>query len=472
MNTHVQVVILAAGLGTRMKSKKAKVLHQAGGRTLVEHVVRAAEAIAPASSIYTVIGHQADEVRKTLAHTGVEFVLQEEQKGTGHAVKICRQSLGARGGRLVVLYGDCPLLSPETLRRLVAAQQQADAWATVITTELDDPTGYGRILLDADGSVAGIVEQKAATPAQLAVRTINSGIYCFEAEKFWQYVDHIEPNNPVREYYLTDIVEIFRRRGGRVAPLPLADPSEVLGINTRLELADVDRLFRQRKIRQLLLDGVTIEKPETVTVDDPVEVGRDTVIGPFVQLRGATVIGEDCTVGACSILTNAKLDERVEVHPFTTVADSHLSAGASVGPYARLRMGADVAPEAHVGNFVELKNTQFGAKSKAMHLAYLGDATVGAGVNVGAGTITCNYDGVKKHRTAIGDGVFVGSNATLVAPVELEKDAYVGAGSVVTEPVPAGALALGRGRQVNKEGWVGKRKAKSATFPEPAKGGQ
>lgn len=456
MNT--TIVILAAGLGTRMKSKRAKVLHRAGGSSLVEHVVNAALGVTTPDRVLVVVGHQADQVKATLAHTGVRFALQTEQKGTGHALMMCRD-LVPHDGLLVVGYGDVPLLSAATFQRLIDAQVNSKKAATLITTRLEDPTGYGRVLVDDGGNVRAIVEQKAATPEQLAVKLINSGIYCFASDLLWQYIERIQPNNAAREYYLTDMAEILNAEGHRIGDLEITDAGELLGINTRLELAEVDRMLRARKVRELMLDGVTIEKPETVTIDASVKIGRDTVIEPFARILGNTVIGEDCFVGACSIINNSVLADTVEIAAFSHIADSQFEPGAQAGPFARLRMNSHVESDVRIGNFVELKKTRIGHGAKAQHLAYLGDATIGADVNIGAGTITCNYDGVRKHATKIGPGAFVGSNSTLVAPVEVGDNSYIGAGSVITDAVPSESLALGRGRQVNKEGWVAKRKA-------------
>jgi bifunctional UDP-N-acetylglucosamine pyrophosphorylase/glucosamine-1-phosphate N-acetyltransferase len=462
MDTPITVVILAAGLGTRMKSKRAKVLHEAGGAPLIDHVVSAALAIAAPENVCVVTGHQAEEVEKAVAGRGVQFVRQTEQKGTGHALMVCRERLAARGGLLFALYGDCPLLSGETLRRLLALHRGGTAAGTVITTALEDPTGYGRVLRDGAGMVRAIVEQKAGTPEQLATKEINSGIYCFRADLLWKHICEIRPDNPAREYYLTDIVEIFGRAGWAVAPFLLEDSREVLGINTRVELAEADRILRERKARQLMLDGVTIEKPETVTIDAGALIGADTTIEPFARILGKTAIGENCRIGACSIVRDSELADGVEVAPFTSIDASHLESGVRVGPYARLRMGAHLETGAVVGNFVEIKKSRLGAKTKSQHLAYLGDATIGKGVNVGAGTITCNYDGAKKHPTVIGDGAFIGSNSTLVAPVEIGAGSYVAAGSAITDQVPADSLALGRARQIVKEGWAKKRRAPKA----------
>jgi len=460
MKSPINVVILAAGLGTRMKSKHAKVLHRAGGLTLVEHVVNAAKTITPLENITVVIGSQAEQVRAALAHSQVRFVEQKEQKGTGHALMMCRDSLASQGGLVVVTYGDGPLLSRATLQALVDRQRAGDQAATLITTRLADPTGYGRIILGKQGDVQAIVEQKAATSHQLSIPLINSGIYCFDADLLWKHIAEIGTNNPAREYYLTDIVEILNRAGHQVAALEVQDSEELLGINTRAELAAVDRIFRERKVRELMLEGVTIEKPETVTIDCPVRIGADSIVGPFAQILGNTGIGEDCRIGSCSIIENSKLADRVNVAPFTSIADSQVEADAHIGPFARLRGGARVGVGAHIGNFVELKNAQFGAGAKANHLAYLGDAEIGDKTNIGAGTITCNFDGVQKHRTKIGKDAFVGSNSTLVAPIEIGDESYIGAGSVITDAVPKDALALGRARQVLKQGWAAKRKKK------------
>jgi len=460
MNT--TVVILAAGLGTRMRSKRAKVLHRAGGLTLVEHVVAAAAAVAPPDRTTVVTGHQAEEVEAVLAPLGTGFVRQLGQKGTGHALAACKERLENLDGLLMVLYGDTPLLSPITLQKLRDFQSASGAAATLITTTLEDPTGYGRVILNSQGDVTAIVEEKAATPQQKSIQVINSGIYCFEAQLLWRHIVELRPNPASGELYLTDMAEILTRHGHRVGALHIDDPDELLGINTRVELADADRVLRERKCRELMLAGVTIERPETVTIDTHVQVGADTVVEPFARLLGMTEIGEDCRVGAGAILESAVLEDRTVVGPYTLVANSRIESGAQVGPFARLRMDAQVGPDARVGNFVELKKARLGKGAKSQHLTYLGDADIGAGSNIGAGTITCNYDGEHKHRTTIGERAFIGSNSTLVAPVEIGPDSYVGAGSVITDAVPPGALALGRGRQVVKPGWVKGRKKETA----------
>ncbi|MDX2150822.1 MAG: bifunctional UDP-N-acetylglucosamine diphosphorylase/glucosamine-1-phosphate N-acetyltransferase GlmU [Bryobacteraceae bacterium] len=462
MSAPLTVAILAAGLGTRMKSKKAKVLHRVGGLALAEHVVRRALELTSPDRVCVVTGHQADDVETLLSRYGVRFVRQLEQLGTGHALFCSRPALEPSEGLLLVLYGDTPLLSRATLERLVAAQQDNEyTGGTLITTEPPDPTGYGRILRDTEGNVRAIVEERVATEEERKIRQINSGIYCFRSRLLWKHLAEIRPNSTTREVFLTDIVEVLANHGYAVGALPVADSSELLGINTRVELAAADTILRRRKAEQLMLAGVTIEKPETVTIDAEVEVGQDTLIEPFAQLLGATRIGSDCRIGACSIVQDSVLADRVELLPFTMVNTSHLAEDVHVGPYARLRLENHLAAGARVGNFVELKKTRVGPGSKALHLAYLGDASIGAAANIGAGTITCNYDGAAKHATSIGDGCFVGSNATLVAPLSLGSGSYVGAGSVITNDVPPKALGLGRSKQVVKDGWVEARKKKS-----------
>ena len=445
-----------------MKSKRAKVLHRAGGLALAEHVVNAARSLAAAERIVVVTGHQAADVEALLRPTGVSFVRQDPPRGTGHALACSRERLADVSGLLMVLYGDTPLLSAATLELLREAQERSGPAATLITTTLADPSGYGRVMVDEHGNVEAIVEHKDCTPAQRDIRVINSGIYCFKAELLWRHLGEIQPNAISGEYYLTDMAAILRGHGHSVRALHIEDPAELLGINTRVELAEADRILRHRKAQELMLAGVTIERPETVAIDLGVSVGMDTVIEPFVRLLGHTQIGEDCQIGAGAILESAVIADGAIVGPYTLIANSRVDTGANVGPFARLRMNAHAEADTRIGNFVELKNTRLGAGAKSQHLAYLGDAQIGARSNIGAGTITCNYDGEKKHETRIGEGAFIGSNSTLVAPVEIGADTYVGAGSVITEAVPAEALALGRGRQVNKAGWVGKRRKKKA----------
>lgn len=454
----VHVVILAAGMGTRMRSKKAKVLHEAGGLPILEHVIRAARKLTTPDHITVVVGHQADRVKDAMQHHGVRFALQAEQLGTGHALRCARDEGNPGAAYTVVLYGDTPLLTARTIENLVNQQRTSDAVATLITTILPDPTGYGRILRAGDGSVRAIVEQKAASPEQLLIQEINSGIYCFRSAELWRELTKLKPNPASGEIYLTDLVETFSSQGLRVARYLLEDPQELAGINHRVQLAEADALLRRRKVEELMLSGVTIEKPETVTIDPDVVIGQDTIIGPHTLLLGRTVIGEDCRVGASCLIENATLEDRVTIKPFTMIQDSVFRRGSDAGPFARLRQNNDVGEGAHIGNFVELKNATLGAGVKAGHLTYLGDASLGPKTNVGAGTITCNYDGVNKHRTNIGEGVFIGSNSTLVAPITLHDGSYTAAGSTVTHDAPADSLVVGRARQEIKHEWAKRRR--------------
>jgi bifunctional UDP-N-acetylglucosamine pyrophosphorylase/glucosamine-1-phosphate N-acetyltransferase len=457
MSSPLSVVILAAGFGTRMKSRTTKVLHRAGGLSLIEHVVRTALTIAPADRIVAVVGHQSEGVNAVLEPYGIRTALQEVPQGTGHALR-CARGVAPANGDLVVLYGDVPLLLEATLARLIMQHSSGKAAATVLTAEIDNPAAYGRIIRGADGGVESIVELKAATEAQRAIREINSGIYCFDAELLWRHIDAITTDNPAGEFYLTDMVGILRAHGHRVDGQIMTDSSELLGINTKVELAEVDRLFRARKTTQLMLDGVTIERPETVAIDLDVAIGADTIIEPNTRILGRTTIGENVRIGTGSVISNSTLADGVILQPYCVIENSGIGEYAEIGPFARLRLKNSVGAHVHIGNFVELKNTVMNDGAKANHLTYLGDATIGAKCNIGAGTITCNYDGKKKYPTTIGAGVFVGSNSTLIAPVTLKAGSYIAAGSVITDEVPGGALAIARSRQTNKEGWVEKKK--------------
>ena len=455
MANPVSIVILAAGLGTRMKSRQAKVLHRVGGKPLIAHAIDTALALTPPERIFVVVGHQAGQVRAAVTTPGIRFIEQTEQKGTGHALLVGRELLANLDGYLAITYGDGPLLRPETLASLIQAETSSDAAGMLLSALMEDPTGYGRVIRGVD-RVTAIVEQKAATPEQLAIREANMGIYCYRADLFWKHIGELRDENPAREYYLTDMVEILNQAGHRVDAMLIDDARECLGINNRVELAEVDRLLRERKVRELMLSGVTVEKPETVTIDADVTIGMDTVVEPFAQILGKTAIGENCRIGACAIVEDSRIADAVHIAPFTMVANSQVEREVHVGPFARLRMENHVEAGARIGNFVELKKTRLGAGAKANHLAYLGDAEIGGGSNIGAGTITCNYDGRRKHKTKIGAGAFIGSNSTLVAPMQIGDGAYVAAGSVITEPVPADALGLGRARQVLKEDWARK----------------
>lgn len=467
-NLDLSVAILAAGLGTRMKSRQAKVLHCAGGRTLIEHVVAAAVRLVPPERVLVVVGHQAGDVKRAVLSVPcfqrVRFVHQARQLGTGHALMAARRQLEHSAQNLLVLYGDAPLLGEATLRGLIEAHLDSGAACTLLTTELDDPTGYGRIIRDRDaggpnqGKLIEIVEEKACTAAQAAIKEINPGIYCFRTRLLFEHIRRLDRNNPSREFYLTDMAGVLRRAGRRVETRSVMPPEELLGINTRAELAAMDSRLRGRKAQELMQAGVTILRPETCAIDPQVEIGADSVIGPCVALYGTTRIGENCTVKPFSTLRDSVLENEVAVEECCWLEGARVARGARIGPFARLRAGTEIGPEAHIGSFVETKKIRMGRGAKAMHLSYLGDAVIGKDVNIGAGAVTCNYDGEKKNRTVIEDGAFVGTNSSLVAPVKVGKGAYVAAGSTITANVPSGALGLGRARQENKKGWVAGRK--------------
>ena len=456
------IAILAAGKGTRLKSKHPKVLHEVGGKPLLAHVIAAATKVVPASDVYAIIGHEADRVRNAVAASGIGFVLQAEQHGTGHALMVARQAL-APYDLVIVLYGDAPLITSETIKKLRDFHISKKAVMTVLTAEVENPTGYGRIVRKKAGSddIRAIVEQKHLSPAQQKIHEINSGFYAFDAQPLFTHIDKLSTNNHHGEFYLTDMAAILGKSGQRVVAVQADNPHEVLGGNTRAELSEIDQHMRMAKCRQLMADGVTILYPETCVIDSDVQIGADTVIEPFVQLRGATRIGSDTRVGSYSVIINCEIGDQVLVQAGCVLEHSTIRARASMGPYSHLRPGCEICEEAHVGNFVELKKSRLGKGSKANHLTYLGDSEIGERVNVGAGTITCNYDGVNKHKTIIEDGVFVGSDSILIAPVRIGKGAYVAAATTVTEDVPPDSLALGRARQIVKEGWAKEKREKA-----------
>ena len=460
-NSDLHVVILAAGQGTRMKSSLPKVLHRISDLALIDYVLRAADAVAPASTT-VVVGHRADVVKEHLrTRPRIEFAVQEPQLGTAHALQTTEQVLAGRTGTVVLLSGDVPLLSPNTLRRLVDTHRGANAAATVVTATVERPYGYGRIVRT-DGRIARIVEERDASPTERQIREINSGIYAFDLAPLFESLRGIASQNAQGEFYLTDLIAIYRRRGLPVETLLIENSQEIRGINSRTELAEVSGLLRQKKNEELMGAGVTLVDPATTYIDPDVEIGADTVIHPGVVLEGQTRIGAACEVRAHVRITDSTLGDRVTIDNFCVLVGARVADGAAIGPFAHLRPETVVGEKAKIGNFVELKKTTMGPGSKASHLSYLGDATIGAGVNVGAGTITCNYDGTRKHPTVIEDGAFIGSDSQLIAPVTIGKGAYVAAGSSITGDVPPGALGIGRGQQVNKEGWVARKKGTPA----------
>jgi bifunctional UDP-N-acetylglucosamine pyrophosphorylase/glucosamine-1-phosphate N-acetyltransferase len=453
----IHIVVLAAGKGTRMKSGLPKVLHSAAGIPLIDHVLRAAATLDPVSTVI-VLGHQADLVRQALGiRLGLRFALQEPQLGTGHALLQAAPSLEGARGTVVLLSGDVPLLRASTLLTLVAHHEEAKAAATVLTAEVAAPDGYGRIVRQ-DDRISAIVEHKDASSVERQIREINSGIYAFDAAPLFGALREIGSSNAQGEYYLPDLVKIYRSRRLTVETVTLEDSQEILGVNSRKELAEVATILKARKNEELMAAGVTLVDPATTFIDPDVIVGQDTIIRPGVYLEGRTRIGSGCEIHSGVRIVDSVIDDGVVIQNFCVIVESHVSRGAKLGPFSHIRPQSDVGEEAHVGNFVELKKTSLGKGSKANHLSYLGDSTIGEKVNVGAGTITCNYDGVHKHPTVIEDGAFIGSDTQLIAPVRIGKGAYVAAGSSITNDVPADALAIARGKQVNKEGWVGRKK--------------
>ncbi|NYF90478.1 bifunctional UDP-N-acetylglucosamine diphosphorylase/glucosamine-1-phosphate N-acetyltransferase GlmU [Tunturiibacter empetritectus] len=462
------IAIMAAGKGTRLKSKRPKVLHEIGGRALLLHVIAAAETAVPAGHIFCIIGHEADRVRTAVASTGVQFVLQPEQRGTGHALQMLKADFELSGRpipqHLLVLSGDVPLIRPETIAAVRDTHLREHAAMTILTAVPADPTGYGRVIRASPDKpdkpeVTAIVEQKSLRPDQLTAPEINSGIYCFETAALFARLDALTTNNAHGEFYLTDIAAMLVAEGKRVVAVKADSVDEVLGANTIAEMMHLDAAMRLATAHRLMAAGITIFRPETCVIDSTVTVGPDTVIEPYVQLLGATRIGSDSRIRSYSVIQNSQLGDNVLVRNGCILDTAEVANNAILGPYAHLRPESKIGDGAHVGNFVETKKATLGKGSKANHLNYLGDTVIGAGVNIGAGAITCNYDGVHKHLTTISDGAFIGSDSTLVAPVTIGAGSYIAAGSSITEDVPDGALALGRSRQTNKPGWVAARKA-------------
>src|SRR5580704_1268009 len=455
------IVLLAAGKGTRMRSELAKVLHRAGGRSLVEHVVRACQALKPIQ-LLVVIGHQAEEVSAVVTALGAQTVVQQPQRGTGHAMQVARRAIRKSAKFAIVVPGDAPLLRTETLAALLDTHRRGEAAATILTAELNDPTDCGRSLRDSEGRAQAIVEEKSATSEQRAIREVNSSIYCFTLAKLWPCLNALRPDNAHRELYLTDVIGLLRQNNERVLAYVAPHPQEILGCNTRAALADVDRIFRARKTAELMESGVTIYLPETVVIDPEVTAGPDTLVEPGVQLLGKPRIGVRCISQTGSILVDSRVDDDVVIAAHSVLDSGRVGREAKIGPFSRLRPGSDIRKGAHVGGFVEIKKSLVNEGAKVPHLSYIGDATIGRDSNIGAGTITCNYDGFAKYPTTIGEGVFIGSDTALVAPVRVGRGAYVAAGSTITENVPADALAIARGRQANKPGWAAARRKELA----------
>ena len=447
-------MILAAGLGTRMKSRRAKVLHELDGSPLITHVVRTAATLDP-ETILVVVGHQAEEVEKVVLDVVGErasFAVQAKQRGTGDAVESARSLLENSDSLLLVLSGDVPLIRAETLQKLIEHHRADGAACSILSVELQNPTGYGRIVRGEDGSFARIVEHKDASTDQRQIREINSGIYCFEAGDLFQALRRVEPTNEQGEYYLTDVAEIILSLGGKVSVYLHDDPREVSGINTRAELAEFENLLRRNTIRRLMTDtGVTFIDPSHAYISAEARIGRDCVIYPDVAIEGKSVIGDGCVIRSGVRITNSRLGDDVTVKDHSLIVDSEIGPNCSIGPFAHLRMNATLEEKATVGNFVEVKKSRLKRGTKAMHLTYLGDATIGERTNIGAGTVTCNYDGKNKHETIIEDDVKIGSDTMLVAPVTVGARSMTGAGSVVTKDVPPDSLVAGVPAEVKKK---------------------
>lgn len=474
MMNGLAVVVMAAGRGTRMRSRQAKVLHRIAGRPMIRYALELARAVA-GHSVAVVVGHQAEQVRHVVesavasqsSGAPVRIVEQREQLGTGHAVlqtkPVFTESGQSAPGAYVILNGDTPLLRQETVEALLRTHQSSGAAVTMLTARLDDPTGYGRVVRrggsEATADVLKIVEHRDATAEERAIQEINVGTYVVEGGFLFAALDKVEPHNAQGEYYLTDIVDLAVRQGYRVAALPLAGADEGLGVNTRLQLAEAERVIRQQIRERWLEAGVTMIDPASTWIDADVRIGADTVLSPLVILEGRTVIGEDTIVGPGVRITNCTIGRCVEILDHCVLCESEVDDDAHIGPFAHLRPGVRVRRKAKVGNFVEMKKADLGEGAKANHLSYLGDATIGKGVNIGAGTITCNYDGARKHQTVIGDQVFIGSDSQLVAPVTIGSGAVIAAGTTVTQDVPGDALVIARVPQATRAGWAAKRRA-------------
>jgi bifunctional UDP-N-acetylglucosamine pyrophosphorylase/glucosamine-1-phosphate N-acetyltransferase len=451
---NINVLVMAAGLGTRMKSKRAKVLHELGGLPLISRVLRAAKYLNP-KSIVVVVGHGAEEVKQaSIAEVGelAQFAVQKEQRGTGDAVAATRELLADSESLVLVLSGDVPMIRTSTLEALIEHHRKSAADATILSVRLENPTGYGRVIRDDQGSFQKIVEQRDASEEERQVKEINSGIYVFDSSKLFNALKKLQPVNVQGEYYLTDVAEILLREGAKVTVYVNNDPREVSGINSRAELAEFENLLRRNTIRRLMTDGgVTFIDPSHAYLSTEAQIGADTVIYPDVSIEGPSTIGEGCVIRAGVRITNSRLGNNVTVKDHSIIVDCEIESNCSVGPFAHLRMNAKLEEGATVGNFVEVKKSRIGRKTKAMHLSYLGDATIGERTNIGAGTITCNYDGKRKHETIIEDDVKIGSDTMLVAPVRVGKGSVTGAGSVVTKDVPDNSLVAGVPAMIKKK---------------------
>lgn len=452
---NIKAIILAAGAGTRMKSKTPKVLHKVAGKPMLQYVIDAAEK-SGAKEVCVVIGYGADEIKVTFHKETVQFALQEEQLGTGHAAMQALDFVGEQED-VFVLYGDTPLIQGTTLEKVLAYHRAHHCSATVVSAFEEDPTGYGHIVRDENNNFVKIVEHKDATEAEKAIHEINTGIYCFKGEKLKEALGKLTNDNIQKEYYLTDTVEILLTGGDTVHAMMTEDASEFAGVNSRKQLAEAEKVMRRRINEYFMEHGVTMIDPERTYIGPDVEIGADTILYPGTILEGKTVIGEDCVIGPDSRISNMKIGNRVTVQ-YTTALNSEIGDDTNVGPYAYIRPNCRIGSHIKIGDFVEVKNSVIGDGTKVSHLTYIGDSDVGSGINFGCGTVTVNYDGEKKYRTVIEDNVFIGCNANLVAPVTIQKGSYIAAGSTITKDVPEKALAVARARQENIKGWTKKRK--------------
>ena len=448
-------VILAAGMGTRMKSKMPKVLHKVCGKPLSKWVIDASKA-AGADKVCAVVGHKAETVKEVLGNV-CEFALQAEQKGTGHAVMQAIDVIKNSKGEVVILNGDTPLITAKTINKAIEYHKNNGNQATVITAILDDATGYGRIVRDNDGSVLKIVEQKDASEEEKKINEVNSGMYVFDAQSLVYALDKITPNNAQGEYYLTDTLEILLSAGKKIGGYAISDNDEIRGINDRVQLNEAEKIMQKRINEYHMRNGVTMRNPESVYIEDGVEIGNDTEICQNVTIKSGTKIGSDCVIGSGSMLDGAVIHDGVDVLS-SVILESEVDEGTHVGPFAYIRPNCHVGKEVKVGDFVELKNSNIDDGTKISHLTYIGDSDVGKRVNFGCGTVTCNYDGKKKYRTTIGDDCFVGCNTNFVSPINVGDGVYIAAGSTITEDIPENSLSIARARQINKEGWKDKRK--------------
>ncbi len=454
----ISAIILAAGLGKRMKSKQAKVLHPIAGRPMLTYLVEKGRELG-ISKIVVVIGHQAPLVKEILAPYDVEVVYQEKQRGTGDAVLKTREVLARAHGTVLLLNGDAPLITAQTLQRLIKTHKAERAVLTMLTAVVDRPAGYGRVIRSKNGRVRRVVEEKDATASERSVNEINTGFYVVDRDYLYRNVKALKADNRQREYYFTDIIGIAISQHRKVSIVRLDEEvEEVLGINTRVDLARAEKIMRRRILLEHLHNGVTLIDPDTTWIDAGVVIGSDTVIYPQVQIEGSSRIGQDCVIRSHTRIADCRIGSGVLIKDSCVMTESILEEGTTIGPFAHLRPGTRLRKGSRIGNFVEAKKAELGEGSKANHLSYLGDTTIGKHVNIGAGTITCNYDGVRKYQTVIEDGVFVGSDTQLVAPVRIEHEAVIGAGSTITRDVPPFALAISRSPQVNKPGWVKKKR--------------